>query len=74
MFMTTRVVTIEGGQAYCPEAGLVDLERCLTCRRFRALVESNDLAEATAVECFPVRAGLSATWSSYVDVAGHLPG
>jgi hypothetical protein len=34
---TRRSLEIEGGQVVCPRRGIVDIERCWTCRDYRGL-------------------------------------
>lgn len=71
--MRTRVLPVEAGRLSCPETGQVDLEVCLVCPRFRALLAGAGPDE-TLVECRPLRTELTAAWSAFADVIGHLPG
>jgi hypothetical protein len=71
--MTNRELVVDAGQVTCPESGQVDLERCLTCPRFRRMLGGDDGA-TLCVECRPPRTALSATWDDYSSLAGHLPG
>jgi hypothetical protein len=49
-------LTVEGGQVVCPGRGIIDVERCFTCRSYRGMHDG--LSERLV--CSPITEGLLA--------------